>query len=248
MRVIFTDGSTRIVQTSPKWRVAGKKTRTLAAYGEQPFGRSAAYALSPVPATWYRRGFTPTKAVSSARLYLCGLGCHEFYLNGQQVGDHVMDPAQTDYDKIAHYVAHDVTSHLQQGDNTLAVLLGDGWFNQDRGWFHANWRYGIPVLRALLTLHYNDGTSEHIISDGTWHWKPSPIVMNNVYLGEIVDLRRKHRNRAADTPHARLYRRFKNSLRLPLHYLNQAYQTRLVRHFYSPQEIAQFKKKWTKSG
>ena len=70
-------------------------------------------------------------------------------------------------------------------------------------------------------------------------------------IGDFLGLQEfslSNRNRAADTPHARLYHRFKNTLRLPMHYLDQAYQTRLVQHFYSPEEIAQFKHKWTQSG
>ena len=72
------------------------------------------------PASLFRKTFEVRGSVRRARAYVCGLGYYELYLNGRKVGEHVLDPAQTDYDKRAFYVASDVTGLLRQGSTQSA--------------------------------------------------------------------------------------------------------------------------------
>ncbi len=58
---------------------------------------------------------------------ISGLGYNEVELNGEKVGDHVLDPAWTGYDKTALYESFDVTEALRNGDNALGVTLGRGY-------------------------------------------------------------------------------------------------------------------------
>ena len=76
-----------------------------------------------------RKTFVVPKPVLRARLYVCGLGYHEALLNGERLGDAVLEPGQTDYDRRCFYVVHDVTRELKQGSNALGVWLGDGWIS-----------------------------------------------------------------------------------------------------------------------
>lgn len=138
----------------------------------------------------FRKEFTLTKPVAHARLYVSGLGWHEAHLNGQLLGDDVLSPAQTDYEKRIFYVVHDVTALLKTGDNTLGAWVGDGWFNQDRVWGPKGLSYGQPRLRAQLEITHSDGTTTEIITDGSWSAAPSAITSTNVYQGEEFDARR----------------------------------------------------------
>jgi alpha-L-rhamnosidase len=47
------------------------------------------------PARFFRRVFEISKPAISARVYVCGLGFYELYLNGEKVGDHVLSPNHT---------------------------------------------------------------------------------------------------------------------------------------------------------
>ena len=47
-----------------------------------------------------RREFKIDQEVRNARAYISGLGWYELYINGQRVGDHVLDPATTDYANV----------------------------------------------------------------------------------------------------------------------------------------------------
>ncbi len=82
----------------------------------------------------YLRGrFTLSKSISSARAYVCGLGWSELYVNGQKIGDGVMDPAQTDYELKTFYMVYDITNAVKSINSQtveVGVLLGDGWYNQ----------------------------------------------------------------------------------------------------------------------
>jgi len=148
--------------------------------------------LEPKAAPHFRKIFANEQPVSSARLYISGLGYYEAFMNGKRVGDHLLDPAKTRYDKTALYVTYDVTDHLQQGDNAIGVILGTGWYN-----FHtaaawdfdsAPWR-APPSLKAQVVINYEDGTTETIATDRSWKTRTGPIVFDGIHNGETYDAR-----------------------------------------------------------
>jgi alpha-L-rhamnosidase len=128
-------------------------------------------------------------------LEICGLGYYEAWINGRRVGDHLLDPAQTDYEQRVFFVEYDVTSHLWSGENVLGVMLGNGWYNQDRVWqpgvtpYGDVLPYGSPRLLAELKLTYTDGRIEKIGSDTLWKTAAGPVLENNIYAGEVYDAR-----------------------------------------------------------
>ena len=202
MKIVFADGTEQLVRSSEVWNVetgekaAGKKKpagtpcslQVICDYGKKPLGTADVYSTAPLPVTWYKTDFTLKKRILSARLYLCGLGYSEPYLNGEKVGDHVLDPSQSDYEHEAFYQAFDVTDQLSKGKNALAVLLADGWYNEDRG-FCRLMNYGKPGLRALLKIRLSDGSEQIIVSNEEWQWRESETQLSNLYLGDCVDFR-----------------------------------------------------------
>ncbi|MDI6447741.1 glycoside hydrolase family 78 protein [Anaerobaca lacustris] len=146
------------------------------------------------PAPIFRKTFVLSKPVRQARLYICGLGYYEAHLNGGKVGDHVLDPAFTRYDRRALYVTYDVTGQLKSEFNAIAVVLGNGWYDMDAeaawNFNKAPWR-ARPTLRCQLEVTFTDGTARTIASDGTWRVAPSPITFNCIRQGETYDARRE---------------------------------------------------------
>ena len=149
------------------------------------------------PAPLLRKEFTVEKKISRARVYVSGLGYYELRLNGQRVGDHVLDPGWTTYSKRVLYSTYDVTEQLKRGTNALGVMLGNGWFNPLplRLWGHINPRenltIGEPRLILQLVAEFTDGTSQTIVTDESWKVGDGPILRNNVYLGEVYDARKE---------------------------------------------------------
>ncbi|MBN1509624.1 MAG: glycoside hydrolase family 78 protein [Sedimentisphaerales bacterium] len=147
---------------------------------------------SPRPAPLFRKEFTLAQQPVSARIYICGLGYYELHLNGAKVGDHVLDPAFTRYDRRALYVTYDVTDLLSKGPNALGVILGNGWYNMHTravwDFDKAPWR-GRPVLRCQLEITFDDGSKMVIASDATWRVSTGPIVFDSIRNGETYDAR-----------------------------------------------------------
>lgn len=141
----------------------------------------------------FRKEFSAGKKLEKARIYISGLGYNELYLNGQKVGDQVLDPAQTNYDMYAFYSAYDVSDQLRNGVNRIGVMLGDGWYNQNKA-FGVDLGYGKPVLICQVELEYKDGRKDFIVTDTTWEWSEGPVVSANVYAGETYDARREVKN------------------------------------------------------
>jgi alpha-L-rhamnosidase len=141
--------------------------------------------LSPL----LRTTFDVDKPIWSAQVVVCGLGLYEFHLNGRKVGDHVLDPAQTSYDKRAFYVRHEVTELIRKGPNAIGLWLGNGFYSQNIA-FAPDLSYGAPRARLVLEITYRDGTTERVQSDPSWVARTGPILFDNLYVGETFDARR----------------------------------------------------------
>ncbi len=143
-----------------------------------------------------RKEFQVEKEIEQAVAYVTAAGFYEFFLNGEKVGDHVLDPGITDYRKTILYSTYDVTSQLQKGMNTAGAILGNGaWnFHQTEGrwsWGRGGKSFGNPALWVQLMIRYSDGSEEVIISDNSWKTAASPITFNNLYGGEDYDARKE---------------------------------------------------------
>ncbi|MEP6750156.1 MAG: family 78 glycoside hydrolase catalytic domain [Bacteroidota bacterium] len=147
-----------------------------------------------------RKSFQINKKILSARLYICGVGYYEAYMNGKKIGDNMLDPGFTTYRKQVLYVVQDVTSLIKNGDNTAGIMLGSGWWNPLPFKFFGRWdlrnyqQTGRPCAKAEIHITYTDGTQEIIITDESWQTAPGPITQNNVYIGEHYDARLEQKN------------------------------------------------------
>ncbi len=141
------------------------------------------------PATYFRKSFAVTKPIKSALLYSTSAGYSEFFLNGEKIGDRILNPAQTDFDKRIYYDIDDVTDRIGQGEHVLGVHLGNGFYGERTAFGMDKLFYGEPAAIAQLEITYQDGARQTIVSDGSWLAHPSPILKNGVYSGEFFDAR-----------------------------------------------------------
>lgn len=134
-----------------------------------------------------RKDFTVKKRVKRASAFISGLGHFELSLNGKKVGDHFLDAGWTKYDEEALYVAFDITNQLKSGANTIGVMLGNGFHYVPpvKGRFRKlKSSFGYPKMISRVLIEYTDGTSENIISDGSWKTSKGPIVFSSISGGE----------------------------------------------------------------
>ncbi|MCR5457699.1 MAG: glycoside hydrolase family 78 protein [Clostridiales bacterium] len=143
-------------------------------------------------APYIRKDFTLSQAPKEAYLSIIGLGYFVAEINGQKVGDDVLSPGFTRFDKTDYYMQYDVSSLLQSGDNTIGIVLGNGWFNcfAEDPWNtrQASWRTA-PKLLAEIKVVYEDKKIETIGTDDTWkvNLLGGPIYFNGIRNGEHYD-------------------------------------------------------------
>ena len=136
---------------------------------------------------------------------MSALGFYKLYVNGHPVGDelyrpsnsifHARDPKSWIYpirDQFtyrAYYSTIDITPWLHEGENTLEIALGNGWYRQTERVAEGNMAFG-DRLGAIYALVLKEGETEtQICSDGTERCSASATVYNQLFIGEVYDTR-----------------------------------------------------------
>ena len=122
----------------------------------------------------------PNKKVIRARAYVCGIGYHEFYVNGKKIGEDVLNPGTTDYSKSVLYCTYSFENELRSGENVIGAIVGEGWF-------------GGRKLLLQAYIDYEDGSYDeyHSANCAGWWATGAAIVSNSIYDGEVYDARRE---------------------------------------------------------
>src|SRR5690349_13522365 len=84
----------------------------------------------PTPPAFLRSTFHLRGKVRRARAYITSLGAYELHLNGRRVGDALLTPGWTSFDKRLQYQSYEVEMLLAEGANAVGVTLGDGWYRR----------------------------------------------------------------------------------------------------------------------
>lgn len=146
------------------------------------------------PAAYFRKAFDAGRKIRQARAYIAVAGLYELSINGTRVGDHRLDPTYTRFDRRTLYLTHDITQLLQQGDNAVGVLLGNGWYNHQStavwNFDQAPWR-GRPKFCMDIRIVYEDGKEEFVSTGSDWKTSLSPVIFNSIYTAEHYDARKE---------------------------------------------------------
>ncbi len=153
------------------------------------FSRPAHFSMGLLnPADWkgkwigganqLRKEFNLPARPVRARAFVSGLGYYELRINGRKVGDHVLDPGWTTYEKRVLYTAYDVTNLLQQGANAVGLILGQGW-------------YGSRAALLQLNIEMEGGQRAEVVTDASWKVRQGPILADSIYDGETYDARQE---------------------------------------------------------
>jgi alpha-L-rhamnosidase len=177
------------------WKVA----EVVARFGEGPWGVIGNESVVSPPARYLTKKFRTytekgKRIPVRATAYISGLGYYEFYLDGQKIGDHVLDPILTDYNKRVPYVTYELDAKLLNDfdEHKLQVILGNGRYHAPRQNNPTRTlSYGYPKLLFSLHIYYSDGTQQTIGSDTSWKLSTNGKIRdNNDNDGEIFDARK----------------------------------------------------------
>ena len=150
-----------------------------------------------IAARYLRKEFSLRGDIREARLYICGLGQYSAFINHTEVApEEILKPALSDYSKRVYFNAYNVTDLLHKGNNAIGVILAGGRYftlrynKSEKEWggqMHAM-HYGSPRMIAQLEVTYTDGTTEHIVSNGSWKiTNQGPVRTSNEFDGETYN-------------------------------------------------------------
>ena len=147
-------------------------------------------ALKRTVIPFFRKDFTLKKNIEQAFVFVSGLGQYELYINGSKIGDRFLSPGWTDYRKTCLYNTYDVTEQLNNGPNTVGMIVGNGFYNVNRERYRKLvLAYGAPKMILKMVVRYKDGSTKIITSEESWKTSPSPITFSSIYGGEDYDAR-----------------------------------------------------------
>lgn len=111
-----------------------------------------------------------------AVINISGFGFYELFINGERVGEDFYKPAVSDYaprdfshtyplsDKTSHrvyYNSYDITKYLKSGENTLAVMLGKGYYCQKKRVAEGDTSFGAEALSGFHSLNAEAFSEEY---------------------------------------------------------------------------------------
>lgn len=145
-----------------------------------------------VPAPYLRRSFYLDKKPEEAGLTITGLGFYRVFVNGTEITKGILAPYISNPDDIVYYDRYNLTDLLESGENVVGLILGNGMQNAFGGYVwdfeKARWR-GAPKTALEIVVKDKEGERTVLESDTEFKTHASPIVMNDLRMGEYYDAR-----------------------------------------------------------
>jgi alpha-L-rhamnosidase len=152
------------------------------------------------PCPIMRSSFVIDGEPNRATVRVIGLGHYLLSLNGQHVGNSLIDQPWSQYNKTLYWQEFDIQPLLKKGENAWGVLLGNSFWkvgpaNDTTRYVKTDampdFSHGYPFLlwlEAKITM--KDGKVVTVTSDRNWKWTEGPLTFSNIYAGEDYDARR----------------------------------------------------------
>ena len=145
-------------------------------------------------ASFLRKEFALEAPSGAERLYISAQGLYRAFINGERVGEDLLTPGWTAYDKRLSYQVYDVARHLKPDVNVIDIWLGDGWFRSPLLWPRSQvtntWGDSVGAI-AELRSDASPNAPLLAATDDTWRSGLLPILRSGIYFGEIYDARKE---------------------------------------------------------
>lgn len=143
------------------------------------------------PASFLRKSFELPSVRGSETLRISALGLYRAFINGKRVGDDLLTPGWTAYDKRLSFQTYAVSDLLKPGRNEIDIWLADGWLRSQMMWGRAPiYNTWGDYIAAIAELRAAPGdASPVLLTNATWESGELPIRKSGIYFGEEVDAR-----------------------------------------------------------
>ena len=146
------------------------------------------------PSLMLRKTFTVKEKPKRAEIIMCPLGIGYGFINGERITEDLFTAPYGDYRKTLWCLKYDVTHLIKDGENVIAFILGNGFYNEDMKnvWNgeQAPWRDAPKLICEL----YFDG-EPFVWSDESWRASDdTPYISNRLRCGAVYDARKHDKN------------------------------------------------------
>ena len=140
---------------------------------------------SDIESPFLRKSFVLSEQYDELYFHVNSLGYHELYVNNQKVGDAVLAPAESQFNKRSFSLSYDLSPYLKEGNNAIVLVLGYGWYKhfQDKA-------FNGPLVKAQLDGLKNGQWENILKTDNSWKTLESEYsLIDNPgqFDGEILD-------------------------------------------------------------
>lgn len=142
---------------------------------------------------------------SCGEIALSAYGFFILYVNGRRVGEDYFIPSASLYrrrefkslaypisDEFTYrlyYNTYDISEYLTDGDNTIEIALGDGWYRQTERVAEGDMSFG-NALGTIYAVRVHDAHGErNFVSDGSELCRTGSVVYSQLFYGEVRDYR-----------------------------------------------------------
>lgn len=141
-----------------------------------------------IEAPFLRKTFELNGNYDELFMHVNSLGYHELYINNKKVGDAVLAPAESQFNKRSFSLSYNVSSYLKEGKNTVVLWLGYGWYKHFKQRAHNG-----PLVKAQLDGLKNNNWKTLVKTDGNWKISESEYSIWDIskFGGETIDANKK---------------------------------------------------------
>ena len=144
-----------------------------------------------VPAPIFRKKFTASGTVK-AEIIIGAAGFYKLFINGKNITKGELAPYISNTEDIVYYDRYDVTDLISEGENVIAVLLGNGFQNNPGGavWdFEKVYWRSAPKFALRASIIDRAGGITELETDESFKVCASPILFDDYRCGEYYDAR-----------------------------------------------------------
>lgn len=179
-----------------KWSTAAAKDESWTAkwvgekIEERPVDKKTVEDINCPAPIYLRKEAVTSGKIKRATAYISAHGLYQAYIDGKQIGNAVLTPGWTSYNRHLLYQTYDVTQLLASGKHTVSAIVAPGWYSGGINWGRAakRYHYGNDVALLLqIEIEYTDGRRETIATDGSWEKSYGPVKYASIYDGQTVD-------------------------------------------------------------
>lgn len=147
-----------------------------------------------VAAPIFRKTFELHSEVKTASISLTVTGFYVLYVNGVNITKGLLAPYISNPDHVLYLDSYDIAPYLKDGKNAVAVILGNGFANQDV----TSWEFSVAPFRSSpkLAMSIEIDTTEggvQLYSDESFKTSESAYLFDMYRYGVIYDSRREER-------------------------------------------------------